>query len=612
MNPLSTSSSPPASPLRRRRVANEQLALSDGLTVPSHRIQEPVASPLPSSPPSTSSDEASDGDDEVVPLHRPYYCYCEKCIPETPRVESTFAHLIPTPSPASTLEETPSLNSRLQAFIRESLLLWGLIYLLAIVLRWSTLIAAIHLPVLAYFCYDMWDSAEMLGGLPPLLVAATTASILELAFSVFLVIPHLARLNKFYDQPTMFPASTFNRKARWSSLRQLPYSTMPHIGLFWQGWFKGSAPCDIKRDNVKEWLAWAFFNVRMADVERREEVKIELEEMVKYIETETGAQVPPGYNTEVECMRVGLDQKRVAWRGGIYYALMTAVNLSIISLFRLIGYTNVHSPTGDLILHIPSRYTRPSSTLTRPIKKPILLLHGLAVGMTPYLPWCLYTYLTTGRPIIFLHMPSVSIRLFAPHPPTPSSFNASCNPPGPDPVTMRNVVDSAVLTDPISFGLCFVDVAQNFLYKSPTNWIELAIRVLGAREPNVANYLYRHFWWFENVIWKSEWKGALASSDRVQDNDGSSSTAEPRSATNPTGRLAIFLAEYDSIVNAEAVKRYLDQEGELSVTVIPDIAHGAFVFTPTLWADIKRAVQETARNAGAKEEEIERVGGRWW
>ncbi|ORZ37955.1 hypothetical protein BCR44DRAFT_50288 [Catenaria anguillulae PL171] len=728
----------------------------------STRSNESVISSPPSSPPRRPTPLHHDSDhvgvdtyieNDAIPVPGlrkmpSTYCFCAKCVPPTPTRTSMALSQDQQVGPLPIYYDPTDINAKAPIDPWDSSLtarvLYASVYAAAFALRWCTLIASLALPVLAYACYARWGSAGV-WGLPVPLTFATLVAGAEVFLSLMLVYPHRLALDRFFDQPNLYPHS--DSGARWHALTEAvhafhpyagplakdkerapyplaaspyasataahpsvststgrallrasrplpsasgqPYYIVPHVGTFLSGWFFGANPCDIKHDNLKEWFAWAFFNVNVAEMNLDEER--ELDEMVDYVEEETGITLAKGYNPEVKCIKLNLDEKRVKWRGGLFYTFMTLLNLSIILLFRLLGYTNIYSPDGDMILHVPSSFAR-RSTSTSSTKKPVLFMHGLGVGMVPYLPWALYTYWTTSRPVIFLHVPCVSIRLFPSRPPSPTSLNhflqstwATYRIPRAtmvghslgtslaswaikDPDTMAHVVDSAVLVDPISFGLCFFDVAHNFVYKTPQTWTQLFIRYFAGRDPNVSNYLYRHFWWFENVIWKSQWKvldgivdtaipaasaadprvaapatpvvagdvsrrGGLTkrkSSRQLRRKRSSSAlttptlalaepatqstlafpprSSAPPSATNPTGRLAIFLSEFDSIVNSEVVKRYLEREQEHSFTVFGGIGHGGFLYTLSTWAQVRNAVQRTARNAGASVEEIGVVG----
>lgn len=63
------------------------------------------------------------------------------------------------------------------------------------------------------------------------------------------------------------------------------------------------------------------------------------------------------------------------------------------------------------------------------------------------------------------------------------------------------MVGSTVLIDPVCFLLFLPDVAYNFVYRKPKTIITRLINLLASRELYTANALFRHFWWYCNVLW---------------------------------------------------------------------------------------------------------------
>ncbi|KAL7747285.1 hypothetical protein RI367_007339 [Sorochytrium milnesiophthora] len=453
----------------------------------------------------------------------------------------------------------------------------------------------------------------------------------------------------------------------------------------------------------------------------------ELNAMIEYLEKQTGIRLEDGYDESVRCLRLNLDEKRTTWRAGVMYLATTLMSLLVFTILKLCRYQNYYSSDSTLILHVPRSVVlnaKDGKRKTAADKRPILFAHGLGVGVLPYLPVMLYTYLVTGRPIIFLHVPSVSMRLFGALPPTRDrliSFvrtvltdELHMDKQWPDGVTMmshslgstfaawlikaqvetreqweeaqqraaseaapgrrrrghqRNKskvsdADTAVrigteylpastlrrhlstssdsgrddtsdqdtarrrrrrhrhhrrapshessslgllslslqtlppppmllrdliFTDPICFGLCWSDVAYNFVYKRPRTWSQALTRFFAGRDPGISGYLYRHFWWFENVLFRSQWEkiGQTASTPAVPADlrtidrpvtpmpspwlsspapapTSLPSFTDPSPITTTTSAvpvMRVFLSEHDSIVNSESVCRYLEREG---------------------------------------------------
>lgn len=82
------------------------------------------------------------------------------------------------------------------------------------------------------------------------------------------------------------------------------------------GWFFGAPLADIKLDNMKEFLRWAFFNTDIHDPSYDEE----MEGYVKKIETEIGMTFAPG-RSDVKCLRLTLDKVDALHRSVTWYAV---------------------------------------------------------------------------------------------------------------------------------------------------------------------------------------------------------------------------------------------------------------------------------------------------
>ncbi|KAI9188177.1 hypothetical protein H9P43_002568 [Blastocladiella emersonii ATCC 22665] len=646
--PSSVSPSPPSSPdlsgSHDELLSLNAAAAADLPRCHHHHHHQSSHIPLPPSPTTSTSSSSTSSRPRRVPSN---FCFCHDCVPPTPHRTAATAsgggltfdnvHDPGSINPAAPLDPDDTTWT--------AAVLYVLVYLMAFSLRWATVAAGL---VVAAAAWAHWFAGAQL---PAWAVAGAGVAALELFLSATLVVPHRRALDAFFDR---VPPPAYSRADRWFYLTQSvhafhpfagplaedagddgtsaaadqrtllrvsrplpssagqPFHIVPHIGTFLSGWFFGATPCEIRLDNLKEWFAWAFFNRHLDEMSPPEET--ELDEMVTYLEDETGVRLARGYNAKVKCIRLNLDAKRVKWRGGLFYAAMTLASRSLLLAFWAAGYTQRTADDGSLILLVPRSLTRKTTS-----KKPILFLHGLGVSIFPYLPWAAYTAWTTGRPLVFLNVPCVSIQLFPARPPTPASLNAFLQTAWQDldlprctivghslgtslsawviknAASMRAVVDSAVLLDPVCFGLCFMDVAWNFVYRTPKTWTQLFIRYFAGRDPNVANFLYRHFWWFDNVLYRAQWSVLdTAAGERPQGAAG----RVPASMTGD--KLAVVLSEYDSIVNSEAVARYLDREGLTGLTVFKGFGHGGFLYHTASWREIVAAIERVAANADAE------------
>lgn len=81
-----------------------------------------------------------------------------------------------------------------------------------------------------------------------------------------------------------------------------------------KGWFQGAAREDIKRENLKQFIHWAFFNCEQVPPEDEEEV----EGYVVQVEEHLGRKVPEGKAKAVS-LRTSLDEVRCSYRSLFWY-----------------------------------------------------------------------------------------------------------------------------------------------------------------------------------------------------------------------------------------------------------------------------------------------------
>ena len=102
-------------------------------------------------------------------------------------------------------------------------------------------------------------------------------------------------------------------------------------GRFLSGWFFGAAPEDIQRDNLSEWMLWAFFNkdTRDAYIDGHDnEITQELGRYIDFWQETTHIVPEPGYNKNVKCIRLNSDPVKVIHRPACVYIVSTYILVS--------------------------------------------------------------------------------------------------------------------------------------------------------------------------------------------------------------------------------------------------------------------------------------------
>jgi hypothetical protein len=106
----------------------------------------------------------------------------------------------------------------------------------------------------------------------------------ETLFYLIVFLPWRSSFDK--SEPTVTFRTLEERKALFNKL----WSNIPDLEVFLSTWFKRAAIDDIRRDDLKDFLAWSLLYKRKATLEDNEE----LEEYVLKIESTLGRQFPRG------------------------------------------------------------------------------------------------------------------------------------------------------------------------------------------------------------------------------------------------------------------------------------------------------------------------------
>jgi len=253
----------------------------------------------------------------------------------------------------------------------------------------------------------------------------------------------------------------------------------------------------------------------------------------------------------------------------------------------------------DTVTNIPYWY-RPHRSRT---KLPIVFIHGIGIGLLPYIPFlrelalqdpdvgiiaievlpiCMHiteqplardaicdaiTRILSGhglrrivlaghsygtaisayllrrqwdRPLI---PPTITTPLI--QQPTPGSANHVSNRVNAngDSSDSGDLIAATLLMDPIPFLLHYPAVAYNFIYRQPRYANEWQLWYFASRDADIARALSRHFFWFECVLFRED----VLSSAGAAGGEGERSVMP----------VAVSLAGRDQIVDAPAVHAYL-------------------------------------------------------
>lgn len=369
-------------------------------------------------------------------------------------------------------------------------------------------------------------------------------------------------------------------------------------------WALGAHPNDIRRDNVRDFLLWAFFD-RESVVP---EIEDELEGYINKTEELLGRSLAPGRGPAVP-MRLTFDHVPTRYRSVVWYMIVGLIDSATHCHLLWHGFDFWPSSLRTNLLHVfPPRllassellrrqspsdklcywYRRPRSPTTEtPATLPIVFLHGIGIGLHPYVPFL--ASLPATSPIVALEVLPISMRL------TKSNILAR-----PDfilhlkeilrhhrihqfvlvghsygTVMATHVlhdselsprVEGIMLVDPVTLLLHLPDVAYNFTRRTPQTANEWQLWYLASMDPGIALVLGRHFFWRENIIFKEELVAGR--------------------------RAAVCLSSRDLIVDTMAVARYLISDENETCKVL-EAAKESSVMTSSgielLWVELDHA-----------------------
>lgn len=407
-------------------------------------------------------------------------------------------------------------------------------------------------------------------------------AVIETLFYVFVSVIYQEKLQYEALHPPAPP-----RKDR-KELFQLCNDSISDPEAYLKKWFLGASAKEIKRENIKDFFLWAFFNRDGPPGDDDEE----LEGYVVATEALLGRKIEHGRGSAV-CLRLTIDRADMSHRSVLWYLVSWKSKLfsslaDKSNTYQCVGFVDFLTctrlqyygfsfrrtvfphffmifPMRPITLirsrHSPAKrltyWYRPHTSRTR---KPVVFIHGIGVGLYPYVNFLvqLDSCLNAGRSsedqvgIIAVEIMSVSFRITHTalrrdemcdeiqailrhhHLDKPIIVSHSY---GTVIAThllkspkMANSIGPIVLIDPISILLHHPDVAYNFTRRKPRQANEHQLHYFASMDMGVSHSLSRCFFWSENVLWKHD--------------IGNHS-------------ITVSLAERDLIVDTKAVGSYL-------------------------------------------------------
>eukprot|EP00928_Gymnodinium_smaydae_P029417 TRINITY_DN22163_c1_g1_i1.p1 TRINITY_DN22163_c1_g1~~TRINITY_DN22163_c1_g1_i1.p1 ORF type:complete len:716 (+),score=162.82 TRINITY_DN22163_c1_g1_i1:57-2150(+) len=298
------------------------------------------------------------------------------------------------------------------------------------------------------------------------------------------------------------------------------------------GWFTGSGCGDmeaprewLRRGNVEDWVAYYWFRgLDCTDLEPRE--RVELQKLTDLALSHMGLEdLHVGRTPNVEPVRLQSDPLIYLHRPLALY-LGNAVGVPLLTKIVMLRLGFVRENIGGLCYwhRRPRNGVKPEKDLAGPGKVPVVLIHGLGVGLLPYFTFILKLSQNHSDNLYVPELPFLASR---PYETVPSAREVVAQ--LQDMLTVNghtaahfvghsfgcivlgwmlkrspSSVLYVTLLEPALFLIMKSDILTKVLYGSPGTCLELLYRYFVFRELFTVNLLCRNFFWEQNTMWPEE------------------------------------------------------------------------------------------------------------
>ncbi|KAL7521479.1 hypothetical protein ACHAWX_006154 [Stephanocyclus meneghinianus] len=336
----------------------------------------------------------------------------------------------------------------------------------------------------------------------------------------------------------------------------------------------------LRKDNMDEFLSWAFFGVHASTVQSTPFMQKALIDFYEILKSESDLTFEPGRNFNFTPRCFTFEEVNSLYRPYCVYAGVTLLRLTANCILIAIGFRQYTCERGLRYWHRPA----PKSSKE---ESPFLFFHGIAPGgHAPYLPMVLLGLLrgsSLQRDIFFFENRPVSYSLCFDAVSEEDTVHGvleaidrhlqsnrkaknltlcghslgSCQ------LTLiikspelRNRIHNLILIDPVSILLSEPDVMINFLYTrresedvddNLNTWAHRLIRfvheskihLVASSELFIEHYLRRNFAWYNSELWLADIPYDV--------------------------NVLVCLSEHDEIVNAPKVEKEIEEHNKLIV-----------------------------------------------
>lgn len=282
------------------------------------------------------------------------------------------------------------------------------------------------------------------------------------------------------------------------------YSVQEFIG----GFFLGATIEQIQRDNLCSFLAWAMYSVHLQDISLEQALDVDLccDEFCK----RHNILLKPGRNPSVRHIDMTLADLPYWHRPLFMYVAAAVMELFGNSVYRLAGFIRLE-------MNGVTYWFRSGSAASG---TPVLFFHGVCVGWLSYFQ--LVRNVGRNKTMLLVDLNPIKILSLSFEMPSSDRYCSTVKK-----ILSRHAIERVnvighsfgtitagwfckhfpgsvahlTLLDPVCLLLGLPAVAHSFLYRYPTTFVQWAIFLFAATDPTLSHTLYRHFWWYRNVLW---------------------------------------------------------------------------------------------------------------
>jgi len=353
-------------------------------------------------------------------------------------------------------------------------------------------------------------------------------------------------------------------------------------------WFHYCPKEQIQRDNVREWLAWAFTGRDLEECRSDQQAMDIIERSLELAENRLKTTFKEGRNPHCKTLRLTLDRVPVLSRPLGYYVVCNGVTaLTVWWAQRYGGFQFVREGDCEFLVLPAAEKPRQRAAEHAHKAEPILFLHGLGIGLGQYFAFLRHLRMHDCGVVVLIQA-NISATIWHRHFLSPPPKDAQVD-------AIRGVLKRFgfkkatilshsngtmvhgwvargapeicgrhVIVDPVSFRLWEGKTCYAFLARQWVTGVEVLLGYFVARELSIATTICRQFNWSDMALWA---------------HDLPSHTPED---------LQLVFGEHDMLIDVPASVEYLKDAGvpDTCITVVPKYQHGKSLFFDAEGMDI--------------------------